>query len=123
MGLVAAVRRYVSLDHEAERARWYSIVATWQASLAGIPGVEVTLEHRNEAGQPVPRLHVGLTGESPCGTARAAIERLRAGDPCVEVLADREVGFWIGPDLVTDEEVPVVGAAVRAVLTGTPSSR
>lgn len=119
MGLVAAVRRYVHLDHEAERARWYSILANWQRSLTEIPGITLAVDHRNEAGQPVPRLHVGLTDEPLVGTGRAIVERLRMGEPRIEVQSDLDRGFWIGPDLVTDEEVPVVATAVHAALAAT----
>src|SRR5206468_11319290 len=57
-GLVAAVRRYVQLDHGALSEQWYAICDGWAAGLGPLPGVEVFLDDRNEAGQPVPRVRV-----------------------------------------------------------------
>lgn len=123
MGLTAAVRRYVHHDHDADRARWYRIVDGWAEDLSGIVGVECVVEHRNEAGQPVPRLRIDLV-EGPLRDAgEVVVAHLRSGDPRVEVLANGDRGFWIGPDLVTDDEVVLVERAVRAALGAVGTSR
>lgn len=116
LGLAAAVDRYLALDHEAMRERWYRIVEDWSAGLSDLQQVDCIIEDRNEAGQPVPRLRIDLIGERVRGRGGEVVQLLRAGDPRIEVLANGPKGIWIGPDLVSDEEASVVSAAVRSAL-------
>jgi len=119
-GLLAAVERYLALDHAAEHARWLRIVTSWQAALADVPGVQCTVEERNEAGQPVPRLRIDLTPGHPSGlpTAGDVVARLWEATPRISVLRNGDAGFWIGPDLVDDAEVELVTRGILAALAG-----
>jgi uncharacterized pyridoxal phosphate-dependent enzyme len=110
-GLLTAVARYVALDHDAEHRQWESIVEGWAVGLAGLPGVDVDIDSRNEAGQPVPRLYV----HAGRGSGRV-VDALRQGEPSILVLPDRDVGFWIGPDQLRDGEAETVLTQVRHVL-------
>ena len=55
-GLVAAVRRYVLLDHAAQAFEWHATCARWASALSDLMGVECVVEGRNAAGAPIPRL-------------------------------------------------------------------
>jgi uncharacterized pyridoxal phosphate-dependent enzyme len=119
-GLVAAVERYLRLDHDALAGRWEQTVASWLAELAELPGVVVRREPCNEAGQPVPRVHVAVDALAAKADAATVVADLAAGDPAVAVLPDAPLGaargFWLSPDLLQPGEAELVAAAVRRLL-------
>ena len=81
IGLLAAVERYLTLDHEARVRACEDTVAAWIADFSRIPGVRATRAFPNEAGQPLPRLVLELD-PSCCGiTARELRDHLWEGDP------------------------------------------
>lgn len=118
-GLVAAVERFVALDHRAVHAQWLEVVERWRDALADLPGSTATIDPLNEAGQPVPRLHIAIADPD---RARCALSRIEASDPRVAVLPQlangTPRGLWIGPDLLQPGEAEVVeqvvGDALRA---------
>lgn len=110
MGLLAAVERYVSLDHDARARRWDEILTTWQTGLAEVEGLEPVRVELNEAGQHVPRLLVSWQG----GPEPAdVIAGLAARNPSIAVVAAPGRAIGLTPEIVTDDEVPVVLAAVQ----------
>jgi L-seryl-tRNA(Ser) seleniumtransferase len=120
-GLVAAVDRFVHLDHDRLHAQWSATVAGWADQLASAPGVRVTREELNEAGQPVPRLHVGFADRDRAGRLLAGLELSR---PRVAVLPDLRNGvphgFWLGPDLLQPGEDDLVLTTISTLLDRTP---
>jgi seryl-tRNA(Sec) selenium transferase len=120
VGLVAAVERYIGLDHDAMAREWLDAVEAWRAQLTGLPGVTVAVDPLNEAGQPVPRLHVAVDPEVSGISAAAVVDVLREGDPAIAVLPQtrtgQTTGFWIGPDLLQPGEHELVGTAVERLL-------
>jgi uncharacterized pyridoxal phosphate-dependent enzyme len=121
-GLVAAVERYVHLDHDGLHREWERVVSFWVERLAGLPGVAITREAHNEAGQPVPRLHLEVDDRSAKADAATVVARLLEGDPAVAVVPDaplgRPRGFWIGPDQLQPGEAELVASAIRRELGG-----
>jgi uncharacterized pyridoxal phosphate-dependent enzyme len=107
-GLVAAVRRYVELDHGALSQQWYSVCHSWAIALAAMPGVAATVEDRNEAGQPVPRVRVTLDRRRVGIGADALVATLRKGDPGVVVLPGADDSFYLGADLLEPGQADVV---------------
>lgn len=116
-GLLAAVERFVALDHEGLRRGWRQDVQVWHDGLAGMPGVRTTIEEINEAGQHVPRLHVAI--DDP-GRAAAVVGSFDDGNPRLAVYPQLAVGvtlgFWLTPDLLQPGQVPVVLERVRTAL-------
>lgn len=104
-GLVAAVERYVALDHAAINSEWTTTVDEWARGLKDLDGVEASRLDINEAGQPVPRLEVRLTSGV---VANDVIELLWDGDPRVAVLAGGEHRFFVTPDTLVEGEADVV---------------
>lgn len=123
-GLVAAVRRYVELDHSALDQLWLEVCATWSEGLHGLAGVSTEIDPVNEAGQPVPRLRVSVDARVIGRDAPAVVEALRVGDPAVAVLPGGTEAFYLGPDLLEPGEADVVAARVREELArrGGPST-
>lgn len=116
VGLVAAVRRYVTLDHEARLAGFEATVQRWVDGLAGIPGVTARRDFPNEAGQPTPRLRVDIDAAVTGITAREAQRRLFEGDPGVAVAAWRDEAIFATPDTLDGANADLVLERLRAVL-------
>ncbi len=116
-GLVAAVDRFVHLDHDRLHTQWAATVTTWEEHLKAAPGVRVTTEELNEAGQPVPRLHVAVL--DPDRAARLLAD-LDDTSPRVAVLPDLANGvargFWLGPDLLEPGEDEIVLTTISTLL-------
>lgn len=121
-GLVAAVERYVALDHAAEHQGWMSVLEAWRDGLDGLAGAQATIEPLGEAGQPIPRLHIELP--SPVRAERV-LELIEASDPRVAVLADRAHGaargLWLSPDLLQPGEAEIVRETIARALTEVPT--
>lgn len=116
-GLVTAVERFVSLDHAAMHQEWLATVESWHAALSKVAGVETSIDLLNEAGQPVPRLHLAI-GDTR--RAAAVLAYLETSNPKIAVLPDvangTPRGLWLGPDLLTEGQDAVVRDTVlRAI--------
>jgi seryl-tRNA(Sec) selenium transferase len=110
VGLLVAVERYLTLDHEARIARWEEIVDRWVRALAAIHGVEASRMFPNEAGQPHPRalvrLDAGLLGLTGPGLRDALWE----SDPRIAVAVE-------GPDAISMSPDPLVKGEEELVIT------
>ncbi|MCS7061855.1 MAG: aminotransferase class V-fold PLP-dependent enzyme [Anaerolineae bacterium] len=115
VGLLAAVKRYMSLDHAARRARDERIVAEWCRALNTRPGVCARRSFPNEAGQPLPRCEVILDDTARL-TREALMAALMAGEPAISVAAADERGIFLNPMTLSDEEVGIVQARLLELL-------
>lgn len=114
-GLLAAVERYLHLDHDARIAAWEATVALWVDALDAVPGVRAARRFPNEAGQPHPRALVTL---EPGGwTAPALRAALWEGNPRVAVALEGEDAISLSPDPLADGEADVVLRRLLALLT------
>ncbi|MBA8829033.1 L-seryl-tRNA(Ser) seleniumtransferase [Alpinimonas psychrophila] len=100
-GLITAVSRFVSLDHRAVHQDWLKTVQSWHAAFEDTPGVIASIEPTNEAGQPVPRLHLGISNPE---RARKVLDFIDASNPRVMVLPDmrngQPHGLWLTPEIL-----------------------
>lgn len=116
MGLVAAVERYMSLDHEARAKQWERIVDEWRGPLSLLPSVTAERDDLNEAGQPVPRLIIHWVGGP---SAEELIAELADGDPRLAVAYVGQRSIGLTPDTVADDEVaPISEIISRHFLNG-----
>ena len=60
MGALAAVERYIKLDHAARERYCEETVQMFCAALNPLPGVRAERAFPNEAGQPLPRCRVTI---------------------------------------------------------------
>lgn len=120
IGLLAAVERFVAGEHAAERARCRRMVEAWARAVDGIAGVTPRIEDINEAGQDLPRLHLGVTGAGRAGAVLAHFDSVR---PRLAVYPDRANGlargFWITPELLEGDEAAYVEHTVLDALATT----
>ena len=116
VGLVAAVERYLDLDHAAQMHRWESQVAFLVDALRDIPGVTARRVCPAEPGiQPVgiPRVYVDTVPPAPANEEIIAV--LRSGDPAVAV-GDRGGGLALNPQTLHPGDEKVVGRRLREIL-------
>ena len=111
-GLVAAVERYVALDHQANARAWTTTVDAWVHELGDVRSVSVRRLDLNEAAQPVARLEID------CATplrAHSVASRLWERDPRIAVLeVDRFI--YVSPDVMSEDDYGYVMGALREEL-------
>jgi L-seryl-tRNA(Ser) seleniumtransferase len=117
MGLLAAVRRYLCLDHEKLLLGWEETVRHWAGRLAVIPGVTAARAFPNEAGQPTPRLRVEVEPQLAGQTAADVAGRLWDRDPRIASLPSPPGAFYLTPDTLGEGEAEIVMDALVEVLT------
>ncbi len=111
-GLLAAVERYVGLDHDQRRAGWDRTLADWAATLATVPGISTLRDELNEAGQPLPRLLVSWADGPP--TAEI-VDRLLAAGLAVAPAGAQTIGMT--PECMLPGEADPIVALVREELS------
>jgi D-glucosaminate-6-phosphate ammonia-lyase len=117
-GLLAAVERYIGIDHVERVARDVRVGARWIAAWQGIPGITPMQMSRNEAGQPLPTVGVKFETGAPITPAEFS-RRLAAGDPPILVDDDSfDDIVRVNPWTVADADVATVEARVRQALAG-----
>ncbi|MCC6313505.1 MAG: aminotransferase class V-fold PLP-dependent enzyme [Thermomicrobiales bacterium] len=94
IGLLAAVERYLQLDHAAALATLEAGVGRWVERFANRPGVMVEREFPDEAGQPTPRIRIAFNKRITGLTGPEAQRRLWEDDPRVQVALG-------GPDAIS----------------------
>ncbi len=105
IGLLAAVERYLKVDHQAERRLLESRVATLAASLSSIEGVKTEV-FVPEIANHVPHLGVEWDFNRIPLTSSQASRRLKEGNPPIEVGGHR----WLRPEI--QSEKPMHGLTV-----------
>ncbi len=116
VGILAAVKWYLGLDHEARAARYEQWVADWCAALNEIPGVKAERSFPNGAGQAVPRTKVTLDVERLGMTGDEIVQRLLEGDPAIAIAPDGRTSFYLNPYTLEPGEEKIVQKHLVALL-------
>jgi L-seryl-tRNA(Ser) seleniumtransferase len=119
VGLLAAVRRYVNLDHAARAQNCEQIVEDWNAALNRLPGVSACRDFPNEAGQPLPRSLVTIDTERAGVNRDTVMKRLESGNPVIMVSAGGADSLLLNPmTLEPGEEKIVLERLIEAMKPG-----
>ncbi len=118
LGLLAAVERYIGLDHDARERLCETIVREWCEAFSAIPGIRAVRDFPNEAGQPLPRCLVTLESDYQELSRDEVIRRLLEGEPSVSVAAQGQNGIYLNPMTLEEGEAEIVEARLLAVLQG-----
>ena len=103
-GLLAAVERYLALDHKKIALQYREVVETWREQFATLVGVTVAIEDTNEAGQPVPRL---VLNYASVDTAAQMVARLYSAPSRIAVVHQGST-LYLSPDcLAPGDEIEV----------------
>ena len=123
VGLVAALKRYVRLDHQARIARWERQVALIVDGLADIEGLRVSRVFPDYTGRPVPRAWLTWDEESAGLTKQAVVKALAKGSPIIRVLEEYAgKGLLIDPTTLLDGQEAIIADRLRAIFTGRGSA-
>lgn len=115
-GLLAAVRRYLTIEYADRLARDERIVEEWRKALSEIPGVTVARSWPNEAGQPMPRAQVRLDPIIIGFNADELAKRLWDGDQRIAVACGGD-SLYLNPMTLTDTEAIIVSQCLVKLLT------
>ena len=114
MGLLAAVERYLKLDHPARAQYCEDTVQMFCDALNPLPGVRAKRDFPNEARQPLPWCHVTIYSAVLGKTADDLVAAFLAHEPAIAIspLDDRQ--FHLNPmTLNPGEEIVVRDACLR----------
>jgi len=116
LGLLAAVERYLNLDHAARERYCEDTVRGWCEALNALPGLAAGRSYPNEAGQPLPRCRLKVDSGQAGITRDALVGELLAGDPAVAVEPYREHEIHLNPMTLSPGEEAVVLSRLREIL-------
>lgn len=109
-GLYSAVKQYVNMDHE-RRAQWCEEqISLLIDGLAAHKRLKAERRYPNEAGQPIARVFVELTGEETADLCGFLLE----GNPPIYAFSEGQNGVFINPMSLREGEMEVI---VRRFLT------
>ena len=114
MGLLAAVERYLSLDHEQLFETYEARVSYWINELDGLKGLRAIRDFPNEAGQPVARTKVVLPESH---NKDNVIQDLLKGEPMISVApSETENALLLNPMTVKDGEPSIIKERILEVM-------
>ncbi len=106
VGLYSALKQFLAADHEARKRDAEEQVALAQNMLGGHPLYDPLRSYPNEAGQPIPRVHVRLKGGAV--SSGQILEFLAAGSPPVIAADSGPDGFYLNPMTLTIAEMELI---------------
>ena len=115
-GLLAAVERYLKVDHQAEWKELEARVSSIRASLKGIKGVE-TERHIPVIANEVPHVTVQWDEDARRLTAQHVGEKLESGDPPIHVQRPGKGQLLISVWMMRGGEHLIVGRRLREILS------
>lgn len=118
VGLLAAVERYVHLDHDARERYCEEAVEQWCAALNHLSGVQAERSFPNEAGQPLPRCLVTIDAAVAGIERDTVVQALLDGNPAISVATKQQDGIYLNPMTLGQGEELVVQQRLIAVLQG-----
>jgi L-seryl-tRNA(Ser) seleniumtransferase len=121
VGLMAAVKWYLGLDHEALMARYEDQVRYAIDAFSGCSGVSARRSYPSEAGQPMPRAEI-VFDEQVLGLTRDEIlAQLRGGRPSIALAAAGKSGVYLNPQTLQPGEVEIIVSRIKQAIAAQPS--
>ena len=116
VGMLVALESFLALDHDQEWKIWTRRCKRIEQSVARIPGVSTEV-FVPEIANAVPHLRIRWDYLKAGFDPKGAAERLRTGEPSVEVRPKYEEGLEIAVWMLEDGEERVVGRRIHEVLS------
>jgi L-seryl-tRNA(Ser) seleniumtransferase len=113
-GVLAAVERFVGLDHDAERRRWEEQADAIVARLGGIAGMNARRDVPPIANH-APHVVLEWSAWHAQPTAAEVARRLRAGDPPIAVLVEGERALRVAVWTLQGDEHRIVAERLAQV--------
>jgi len=118
VGLYAAVKWYLHLDHDALMEQYEETVAYFIAELSRSRHVVVERDFPSEAGQPMPRAKVTLDEQALGITRDEVLALLREGNPSIELAPAGSNGIYINPQTLRAGEERIISSRLLRILLG-----
>ena len=117
VGLLAAVKWYLGLDHEKLMKTYEDQVQYVIDEFSSIPHVSAKRTFPSEAGQPMPRADV-IFDEEKLGITRGDIfVRLREGEPSIELAAAGASGVSINPQTLEPGQEKIIVDRLKQIVS------
>ncbi len=120
MGVLAAVERYLKLDHAGRERYCEDTVAMWCAALNPLAGVRAERAFPNEAGQPLPWCRVTIDSTVLGKSADDLVTAFLEQDPAIAVSPLNEAAFHLNPMTLNPGEEHIVRDACLRLLSCSP---
>ena len=120
VGLIVALRKYVSKDHNAEMERWRAMAEYMATELSKLQNIEVKVIMPRMGPRPlcIPRTEVKLNEEALGLSTTELIKKLREGDPAIEVWrVPGEPVIHLNPQCLQDGQERIVVEKIKKVLS------
>ncbi|MBS1830425.1 MAG: aminotransferase class V-fold PLP-dependent enzyme [Acidobacteria bacterium] len=114
-GLLAAVERYLKVDHAAEWKLLESRVSSIRSALKGVKGVQ-TERHIPEIANELPHVTIEWDEAAKSITAQQVAEKLQAGDPPIHIHKPGKGKLLISVWMMRGEEHVIVGKRLKEIL-------
>ena len=118
LGLLAAVERYLAMDHEARASQMEEIVAGWCSELNKLDGVSATRSFPSEANQPTPRACVQIDASIVGRTCSEILQGMRDGTPSVNAGSGPDETIMLNPTTLEEGEEEIVLARLVEEIRG-----
>lgn len=116
MGALAAVERYLQLDHAVRERYCEETVGLFCAALNPLPGVCAERAFPNEAGQPLPRCRVTIDPGALGKSADDLVADFLSHEPAIAVAPDSDTSFYLNPMTLNPGEELIVRDACLKLL-------
>jgi L-seryl-tRNA(Ser) seleniumtransferase len=124
VGLVAALKRYVRLDHQARIANQERRIALIVDGLADIEPLRVRRVFPDYTGRPVPRAWLTWNEEEAGLSKREVLDALAQGSPMIRVMEEYAgKGLLVDPTTLLDGQETIVAERFRAIFAGVDGGR
>jgi L-seryl-tRNA(Ser) seleniumtransferase len=117
-GIMAAVRRYLDLDHDELLASYEDQVQYVIDSFSDSEYLQARRSFPSEAGQPIPRAEIILDEERLGMTRDELLERLREGRPSIALAAAGESGVFVNPQTLRTGQEAIIVRRIERILEG-----
>jgi len=116
-GLLAAVKWYLGLDHEALMRSYEDQVGYFREQLSDFDGVTVRRSFPSEAGQPMPRSEILLDASRWSLSRDELLEALAQGEPPIRLAPAGATGIYVNPQTLKPGEERIVARKLKEILT------
>jgi L-seryl-tRNA(Ser) seleniumtransferase len=115
-GVLAAVERYLKVDHQAEFRELEARVSSIRAALKGVAGVESD-RHVPVIANEVPHVTVQWDESARGLTSQQVAEKLQSGDPPIHVQRPGKGKLLISVWMMRGDEHKIVGRRLREIFS------
>jgi uncharacterized pyridoxal phosphate-dependent enzyme len=116
VGLMAAIKWYLNLDHEKLMQTYENQVQAVIDAFADASHIEASRSFPSEAGQPMPRAEVIFDEEALGITRDAILEQLREGEPSIALSPAAKNGLYVNPQTLIPGQEQIIITRIKEIV-------